>query len=246
MDMTKNANTAVNALEPLPGRSRQTGDGEEVAARLRLAIEQGDVVRSGRLLPERDLAETIGVGRHQLRQVLANLEAEGVIWRRQGHGTFVTDLSPPQTDHFQRAMATTSPAEVMDVRLELEPLLARYCALRASGDQIGKIRLASATTARADTTNHFSNSDAAFHRAIAEGTNNTLFMAMFESVMTVLRQADWRAMRQNHFSLTRREEVARQHEDVVEAIANREPGKAEQAMRRHIISVYANLQSDNR
>ena len=112
--MTKNESLAVSDMEILSERSRIAGGSDDVTARLRHAIEHGDVVRAGRLLPERDLAETIGVGRHQLRQVLANLEAEGVIWRRQGQGTFVTDLSPPQTDHFQRAALTTSPAEVME------------------------------------------------------------------------------------------------------------------------------------
>lgn len=236
----------MSDMEALPERSRIAGSSGEVTARVRHAIEHGDVVHAGRLLPERELAEAIGIGRHQLRQVLANLEAEGIIWRRQGQGTFVTDLSPPQTDHFQRAALTTSPAEVMDVRLELEPILARYCALRASADQIAKIRLAASTTAKAESTTQFSSSDAAFHRAIADGTNNTLFLAMFESVMSVLRQADWRAMRQSHFSLARREEVAHQHDEVVQAIANREPAKAEQAMRRHIVSVYAYLQSGDR
>jgi GntR family transcriptional repressor for pyruvate dehydrogenase complex len=241
--MNKNETTVVSDMEIPPERSRITGGGDDVSVRIRYAIEHGDVVRGGRLLPERDLAETIGVGRHQLRQVLANLEAEGVIWRRQGHGTFVTDLSPPQTDHFQRAALTTSPVEVMDVRLELEPMLARYCALRASAEQIAKIKLAASTAARADSATQFASSDAAFHRAIAEGTNNSLFMAMFESVMTVLRQADWRAMRNGNFSHSRQTEVSQQHDDVVDAIAHREPVKAEQAMRRHITSVYAYLQS---
>jgi GntR family transcriptional repressor for pyruvate dehydrogenase complex len=241
--MNKDESTIMSDVETLAERSHVAGSGEDVSARVRHAIEHGDVVRGGRLLPERELAEAIGVGRHQLRQVLANLEAEGVIWRRQGHGTFVTDLSPPQIDHFQRAALTTSPVEVMDVRLELEPILARYCALRASADQIAKIKLAASTTARAESTTQFASSDAAFHRAIAEGTNNTLFMAMFESVMTVLLQADWRAMRNGTFSHSRRAEVSQQHEDVVDAIARREPVKAEQAMRRHITSVYAYLQN---
>jgi len=235
----------AHGMESPSGRLPRIVDCNDVASRIRHAIEHGDVVRAGRLLPERDLAEAIGVGRHLLRQVLANLEAEGVIWRRQGHGTFVTEISPPQTDHFQRAVTTTSPAEVMDVRLELEPLLARYCALRASADQIAKIRLASAAAASAESTVQFSRSDAAFHRTIAESTNNTLFIAMFESVMTVLRQADWRVMRQTQFSLTRREEVIRQHNAVVSAIADREPVRAEQAMRQHIISVYTYLQSSS-
>jgi GntR family transcriptional regulator len=46
-----------------------------------------------RLPPERELAERLGVARETLRRMLATLQADGVLQRRQGAGTFVAGQS---------------------------------------------------------------------------------------------------------------------------------------------------------
>ncbi|MHC4917424.1 MAG: GntR family transcriptional regulator, partial [Planctomycetota bacterium] len=53
-----------------------------------------ELIRDGalwgqRLMPERELAAELGVGRKTLRGALAELEADGMVERRQGAGTFV-------------------------------------------------------------------------------------------------------------------------------------------------------------
>jgi GntR family transcriptional repressor for pyruvate dehydrogenase complex len=55
--------------------------------RLRGAVDAEEVVAGGRLLPERELAERLSVGRRAIRRALSQLEGEGIIWRRQGKGT---------------------------------------------------------------------------------------------------------------------------------------------------------------
>ncbi|MBM9595451.1 FadR/GntR family transcriptional regulator [Roseitranquillus sediminis] len=211
--------------------------------RLRGAIDSGEVVEGGRLLPERELAQAMATGRRSLRHVLARLEDEGIIWRRQGKGTFVSALHPPHADHLSDVAANTSPAEVTEVRLELEPVIARFCALRATKPQLQRIREAAEHAAAADSAYAFESTDAAFHRSISQGANNSLFLAMFETLMSVLRQAEWRAFRRNAFSEARRAEVANEHDLIVQAILERDARGAETAMRTHLTSVYRHLQS---
>ena len=43
----------------------------------------------GRIPPEAELAAELGVSRNTIRDALSQLETEGVIYRRQGAGTFV-------------------------------------------------------------------------------------------------------------------------------------------------------------
>lgn len=206
--------------------------------RLLEGFEQDDIVQAGRLLPERILAEKLGVGRRALRQALARLEADGVIWRRQGQGTFLASMRSPEADSFLEAASGTSPDELMQVRIEVEPILARLASLQASRQQVDAIRKAANEAANADSARSFERTDFAFHRAVAEGASNTLLLAMFDLAMTVLRQADWRVARQGHFSHSRLSEVSTQHDDIVEAIAARDPKAAESAMRAHLKSVY--------
>ena len=56
---------------------------------LRQKISSGDYTHEGRMLSETDLAQELGVSRTTIRTALSRLEAEGVITRRHGAGTFV-------------------------------------------------------------------------------------------------------------------------------------------------------------
>ena len=68
----------------------------QVAKALREELRQEYVV-GGQLPSEPDLAAEFGVSRGTVRQALTILEREGVIFRRQGSGTFVHYISRVQT-----------------------------------------------------------------------------------------------------------------------------------------------------
>lgn len=53
-------------------------------AKLREYIQTQDLAKDRRLPTERAFAETFNVGRRAVRRALEVLEAEGLIWRRQG------------------------------------------------------------------------------------------------------------------------------------------------------------------
>lgn len=223
-------------------RSKAAENRDALHARILDALESGELAKGGRLFPERELCTRLDVGRYALRRALSKLEAEGVIWRRQGQGTFLSAVYPPMGENFLQQTSDTSPADMMEVRIEFEPILARLCALRASREQIRDIREKAAIAAQADTSRRFENSDFAFHRAVARGTNNVLLLAMYDLATATLRRADWRVARQSTFSHSRRSEVAREHDDIVTAIVERNPRAAEDAMRKHLRSVYDYLQ----
>ncbi|MDP7369707.1 MAG: GntR family transcriptional regulator [Nitrospinota bacterium] len=56
---------------------------------LRRKIEQGELAPGEKLPKELDLAKSFGVSRVTLRQALSILEADGLLERARGHGTFV-------------------------------------------------------------------------------------------------------------------------------------------------------------
>jgi GntR family transcriptional regulator len=61
---------------------------------LRSLISEGGYEPGDRLPPEIELANELGISRTTLRVAMGTLEREGLIVRRQGLGTFVTDRSP--------------------------------------------------------------------------------------------------------------------------------------------------------
>ncbi len=62
--------------------------------RLRQRIESGELAPGSALPAERELAAHLGVSRVTLRQGLSLLEAEGLLRRRRGSGTFVSGPAP--------------------------------------------------------------------------------------------------------------------------------------------------------
>lgn len=69
-----------------------------------------------RLPPERELAQTLGVTRPQLRTVMKQLENEGLVWRHVGRGTFFGSRSHEGGDQLAMspAAATANPRELME------------------------------------------------------------------------------------------------------------------------------------
>ena len=67
-----------------------------MTVRLRSWLKETELPSSGRLPPERQLAGILGLSRAELRKGLALLEAEGLLWRRVGKGTFLS--APTQRD----------------------------------------------------------------------------------------------------------------------------------------------------
>lgn len=63
---------------------------DQVKAHIKDLIVQGEFI-DGRIPPEMELAEVLGVSRTTVRDALSRLEMEGTISRRQGAGTFVNN-----------------------------------------------------------------------------------------------------------------------------------------------------------
>ncbi len=210
---------------------------QTLADKLKAGFAEGEFVKDGRVIAERALAEQLDVGRRALRKALDQLESEGLIWRRQGQGTFVGTPPTPRLRKLEGLATKTSPFEIMEVRQEIEPSMARFAALRASQGDIDAMRSMVEKAASATTQAEYEKWDAAFHQRLAESVKNTLFLAVFEAVNAVRREAAWARLRESSHSDTLIEELSAQHRDISNAIEQRDPKRAEDAMRRHLSEV---------
>ncbi|AUG54502.1 FadR/GntR family transcriptional regulator [Thalassospira marina] len=208
-----------------------------LAETLRTAFDQGQYVENGRVIAERTLAEKLDVGRRALRKALDQLETDGLIWRRQGQGTFVGTPPTPRLRRLEGLATKTSPFEIMEVRLEIEPSMARFAALRASQADIDAMRTMVENAANAKNQADYEKWDSAFHQKLAESVRNTLFLAVFEAVNAVRRDAAWSRMRESSHSDRLISTLSDQHRNIVDAIEQRDPGRAEEAMRIHLSQV---------
>lgn len=206
--------------------------GDDLLARLR------DVAAScgpdGRLPAERLLTQTLGVGRGRLRGALAQLEAEGHVFRRQGQGTFVVPSPAPSRRALQRLATTISPADVMEVRRQIEPALAALAARRACDADIAGLRTLAARCRAAPDSTAYETADEIFHHRIAELSRNILFLRVYEEIRAVRSMTRWHTERAS--DLTRAQILARasEHDAIVDAMAAARAADAAQAMDAHL------------
>ena len=203
---------------------------------LREAIIRGSYAKNERLPPERELAEAFGVSRNTVRQALQNLEEERLIVRRTGSGTYVSF----RPDVSSKALMTevsesTSPLELIDVRMTVEPKLVQLAVLNASSRDIDEIErhLVQMEKAGADR-DRFSVADEAFHMSIARSTHNPLFIWLYSAINDVRGHALWAKMRDTVLSEREIINYNKEHRALWEAIASRNSEGGKALMRTHL------------
>jgi GntR family transcriptional repressor for pyruvate dehydrogenase complex len=211
---------------------------------LRRRITAG-AYEDGRLPPERVLAEAVGVSRRVLRQALDVLEREGLIWRRQGHGTFIGSPDVFNEPQLARLAHNVSPPDIVEARLSIEPLLVRHAALRASKADIDALLRLAQSARDARNAKVYETFDIAFHRRIADASRNALFVAMYEMLNHVRLKVDSTRLREYHFEHNGASESYDQHMRIIDAIATHDPEAAEQAMRDHLYKIAAAVRGSN-
>jgi GntR family transcriptional regulator/MocR family aminotransferase len=129
-------------LEPLfPDRSSQEPLSHQLARRLRTAIETGALTASARLLPSRELAARLGIGRNTVTAAIDQLIAEGYLQARVGSGTFVASEVAPANSSVGVHSAYTAPASAQRF-INLRELLDGFADHREGALRIGSPDLA--------------------------------------------------------------------------------------------------------
>lgn len=211
-------------------------------ARLQAVIEQATAGAHGRLPTERELAETLGVGRRAVRRALEALEAEGLIWRKQGKGTFAGQPPQPTQALAAEIVGKTNVMEVMDARLCIEPALAAMCARHALPPDIERMRNLARRIMEASDPDSIELWDGALHRLIARTAANKPLLTAFSLIDEIRGNKNWRGLRSSARSLKTLQVSDREHHAIIDAIEAGDPPRARAAMHAHLATLASNLQ----
>jgi DNA-binding FadR family transcriptional regulator len=170
------------------------------------------------------------------------LEAEGLIWRRQGSGTYVGQRPNQWNSHIEALVAGTNFLEVMEVRLRVEPQLAQLAAVRATRADIERLYDLNAKIAGGTDADSHELWDGALHRQIAQCAGNRFFLDIFDVINRVRQDEVWQAIRERARNVNHTQAVvSKQHAAIVDAIASRDPVRAGEAMRQHLLTLQESL-----
>ena len=210
---------------------------EHVAAHLEAQILAGKLKPGDQLPPERDLQAHFGVGRPAIREALISLQKTGLIELTNGARARV--LMPTAAHVFTgmapavRQMLSTQEGQrqFQGARLFFEVGLAREAARNATSADLEMLRAALEENRRAiGDREDFTRTDIAFHFELPRIARNPIFVALHDQISEWLKE-----QRVVTLAAEGQEQTAYEaHSAIYEAIAARDPDRAEAAMRDHL------------
>jgi GntR family transcriptional repressor for pyruvate dehydrogenase complex len=214
---------------------------EEVAARIRDLIAEGELSPGQALPSERKLAERFKVGRAVIREAIRQLEVSGLVESRHGGGNYVREIT---VEHLVAPIASVLNGmshlreELMDARLFFEPQIAQAAAARATPEDL---RLLEDVIRRQEkrTANGRSGAeeDAEFHDLLAQATHNTVVERVMEVIDNLLEDS-----RARHFRSVERSEASLEgNRRILEAVQRHDREAARRAMVDHLEDIASHL-----
>lgn len=204
----------------------------EIASRIRQSILSGEYQYQDRLPPERNLAQEFGTARGTIRQALKRLEDMDLVERKIGSGTYVNYLAQP--NHEQIA-ESTSPLELIEVRLAVEPDIARMAVVNANAKNLRQMHdaLLGLEEAGSDP-NLFSKADETFHLTLAQCAQNPLLEWIYQIINDVRGHHQWDARKDKILTPANIADYNAQHRALYEAVQRRDPSRAVQVITEHL------------
>lgn len=202
---------------------------------------QGELQSGDKLPSERELAEQFGVSRTAVREAVKALREKGLVEIRPGKGTYIANVADSTTGVVRDSLGLMvgarfdgGLADLLQVRAILEPEIAAIAAEKAGEEDYQALQEAVDIMDTAlDNAEIFIEADLEFHLALARATQNSLIPILIDPVVGLLRE-----QRARIFQV--RGGAARgqyHHRRILEAVRQRDPAAARQAMAVHLEQV---------
>lgn len=216
------------------------GDITELVNRLTVffadKIVTGELRKGSRIPSDRELAQTMGVGRSAVREALKVLSVLGMIDIRPGQGTFISQkesnffavplswslfLSKPQVE------------DILEVRNLIEIGAARLAARSTDESALSQLYARSYEVFNAYDAHdkkRFLEADVAFHTSVALCSGNQIIFSMIETIRNLLKRVSQTGM----VTEEQMTEIYGEHKEIFGAIMSKDPDAAGKAMAKHL------------
>ncbi|KZB61463.1 FadR/GntR family transcriptional regulator [Thalassospira sp. MCCC 1A02491] len=198
-------------------------------------ITNGEYEPNSKLPPETTLATELDVSRPVLRTALEKLREEGLIYSRQGAGSYVRAATQAPLG-FAKVETLADIQRCYEFRMTIEPEAAALAATRHNAEALKEVEHAlDLLKVATGSHQHREDADFAFHLSITRAANNHYY----EASMRALREHINVGMKLHGQSLMsdglkRLEEVFEEHSAIYAAIRDGKPDEARTLMYKHI------------
>ncbi|WP_299473979.1 FCD domain-containing protein [uncultured Roseibium sp.] len=213
-----------------------------IVTALEARITSGELENDKPLPPERDLMEEFGTSRTVVREAISSLANRGLIELRP---RFRPIVRKPDYGTLLSATGTivryllNEPGGVQNLyqsRVFIERGLVRDAALNATKENISDLKAALLANEKAlDHSEEFFRTDIAFHGVLYRIGNNPIFPAMHEGFTSWL-SPNWARMTRSD---DHNRSVYLDHKAIYDAILERDPARAEEALIAHLSAAWS-------
>ena len=247
--------------------------GRELAELILAESGRAGLGPGSRLPTERRLAADLGVTRSGIRLALAALEADGLISREVGRGTFLRDAAAAALAAARRgelgageadgdlgievraaglpareasAAPDFAPADVMTIRRLIEPQALPLVVLWATASDFAEMERCVTGGDQAASYEEFETWDLALHRCIIAAAHSPLLVALYSVVESARHGHVWGDLKRRSATRPRRELYQTDHRAIVTALRARDSDAAVEGMRTHLARVAGHLLGETR
>ena len=211
---------------------------DQVFEQLRDLVFRGQLKPGDKLLPERELAQSMGVSRPTVREAINKLVYRGLLEHRQGQGTFVAAPEPGQKHNPFNALIDgyeATPLDLLEVRLGLECNAAVLAARRATPEDIALLEKSFVQMRDKIQQGELGlEEDVAFHMCVAYATKNHVQIHIMRYLYDMLHYGIKESLQHLYEKPANLTDIINQHERVVDAVRRHDTQEAFDAMRIHI------------
>lgn len=210
-------------------------------------IFDGKLQEGDKLPPEREMAETFGIGRPALREAMRSLELMGLVESRHGLGNYIinnvnSNYFTPLSLSFK--LSRRSPEEILEMRCCLESFTAQKAAERSTPMDMAALRKLIKQMSEAETIPEKAALDKAIHFEIGRMAGNLLIYHTMENITYLLDAFMKQSVSAAYFEGDSIENIDREHVQIADAIERHDGNAASAAMIRHLSQINMRLMSD--
>src|SRR5262245_58843137 len=240
--------SATDELEPLIAISTHERATPSLVYRSLLKSIHDRLILPGAKLPnERDLARQLKTSRTAVRSALAMMERQGLVRRRVGSGTFLTDDAHQIFDRMDQTSVAAhasvpSFVEIVEGRLLFEPAMMHLVINRVEPHELAAMRATLTEILDAPTWRDFKERIYALHQLMFKATKNRFLIQIMDDIV-----ADRRAVlfdgkdTDKPTPLPVRRQTHKELAAIVDAIAERKPKLAEELTSDHLMRTLATI-----
>jgi GntR family transcriptional repressor for pyruvate dehydrogenase complex len=224
-------------LQPI--KAKRVSD--QAYEQIRDLIFRGQLKPGDQIMPERELAQALGVSRPTVREAIKRLVTMGLLEHRQGQGTFVCSIDTQRESNPLAAVMEGHEAsleELLEVRMGLEGQSAILAAQRATPEDIRVLEKALEFMLAENAAGRLGiEEDVSFHMAIAFASHNPVqvhLMKKFHDLLHFGIKENLQALWEEPSSLPI---IRRQPKEIFAAIKDHDQEAAYRAMKEHITFV---------